>query len=307
MNKRPASLLAAIILACATPLYAQATRTWVSGVGSDANPCSRTAPCQTFAGAISKTATGGEINCLDPGGFGTVNITKAITIDCGHTHGSILAASTNGVIVNGAGIHVTLRGLAINGANTTTGNGVRILQAGSVTIDDVDIEHFGGTVTNGRGVTIETSTANVRVSILNSRLNHLNNSGVHSNPTGGNVILSMDNVQIENSANAGIQLRQLTTAVINRVSSTNSLLGSGITLELTTANATVSNSNFSNNAFGVFNGNGGNPILRLASSTITNNTTDGLRINTGQVISSGNNMIRGNAGNEVPSSTIGTQ
>src|SRR3954447_26766448 len=83
-----------------TAANAQATRTWVSGTGSDANPCSRTAPCQTFAGAISKTAINGEIDCLDPSGFGTVNITKSITIDCRSTHGSILASGTTGVIVN---------------------------------------------------------------------------------------------------------------------------------------------------------------------------------------------------------------
>src|SRR5204863_5926892 len=84
----------------AAPAHAQATRTWVSGVGDDVNPCSRTAPCKTFAGAISKTAAGGEINCLDPGGFGTVTITKSMTIDCTGTFGSILAAGTNGVNVN---------------------------------------------------------------------------------------------------------------------------------------------------------------------------------------------------------------
>src|SRR5476649_2969473 len=76
----------------ATPAQAQATRTWVSGVGDDVNPCSRTAPCKTFPGAISKTAAGGEINCLDPGGFGAVTITKAITLNCGFTLGSILAS-----------------------------------------------------------------------------------------------------------------------------------------------------------------------------------------------------------------------
>src|SRR5215203_3402572 len=82
------------------PAHAQATRTWVSGVGDDANPCSRTAPCKTFAGAISKTAAGGEIDCLDPGGFGAVTIIKPITIDCIGTLGSILAAGTNGVIIS---------------------------------------------------------------------------------------------------------------------------------------------------------------------------------------------------------------
>src|SRR5690348_18338058 len=87
------------------PAQAQATRTWVSGVGSDANPCSRTAPCITFAGAISKTASGGEIDCLDPGGFGAVTITKAITIDCGGvTGGPLASAATTGFIIN-AGVN----------------------------------------------------------------------------------------------------------------------------------------------------------------------------------------------------------
>src|SRR5688500_8645306 len=76
----------------ATPASAQATRTWVSGVGDDANPCSRTAPCKTFAGAISKTATNGEINCLDPGGFGGLTITKSIMIRCDYTEGGVLSA-----------------------------------------------------------------------------------------------------------------------------------------------------------------------------------------------------------------------
>ena len=90
----------AVCLFCSALAQAQATRTWVSGVGDDANPCSRTAPCKTFAGAISKTAAGGEINCLDPAGFGAVTITKSISIDCHHTLGGILAASANGVIIN---------------------------------------------------------------------------------------------------------------------------------------------------------------------------------------------------------------
>src|ERR1044071_8032558 len=102
MRKLTMSILGsiAVAVAYAAPAHAQATRTWVSGVGDDANPCSRTAACKTFAGAISKTAPGGEIDCLDPGGFGAVTITKAITIDCGGVTGGILAALTNGVIVN---------------------------------------------------------------------------------------------------------------------------------------------------------------------------------------------------------------
>src|SRR3954451_11219280 len=99
-----AALIAILAILNVTPVQAQATRTWVSGVGDDVNPCSRTAPCKTFAGSISKTAAGGEIDCLDPGGFGAVTITKAITIDCSGTFGSILASGTNGIIVN-AGVN----------------------------------------------------------------------------------------------------------------------------------------------------------------------------------------------------------
>src|ERR1700710_466334 len=83
-------------LLATAPAHAQATRTWVSGVGDDVNPCSRTAPCKTFAGAISKTAIAGEINCLDPGGFGTITITKSMTLNCTGTLGSILASRVPG-------------------------------------------------------------------------------------------------------------------------------------------------------------------------------------------------------------------
>ena len=115
--------------AFASMAQAQATRTWVSGVGDDVNPCSRTAQCKTFAGAISKTAVNGEINCLDPAGFGSINVTKSITIDCEDTQGSILAAGVNGVIVNiTAATDIKkafkIRGVSINGVGTGI-NGIR--------------------------------------------------------------------------------------------------------------------------------------------------------------------------------------
>src|SRR6202163_776970 len=101
-----------LVLAGTTIMSGQASRTWVSGVGDDANPCSRTAPCKTFAGAISKTAAGGEIDALDPGGFGAVTITKGITIDGGGGQvASVLAAGTFGIIVNAPGAIVTLRNI----------------------------------------------------------------------------------------------------------------------------------------------------------------------------------------------------
>src|SRR6266487_4234031 len=132
------TLAAAIFVLTVTSMAnAQATRTWVSGVGDDANPCSRTAPCKTFPGAISKTAAGGEIDCLDPGGFGGVTITKNMTIDCDSGAGGILGAGgVNGVVINGANILVTLRNLGINGGRTGL-RGINVIQAFAVHLEDV--------------------------------------------------------------------------------------------------------------------------------------------------------------------------
>src|SRR6478672_5715691 len=127
---KKAVLLSILSIGIATLASAQATRTWVSGVGDDVNPCSRTAPCKTFAGAISKTASPGIINCLDPGGFGAVTITKEIQIDCTGTLGSILSSGVQGVIVNGLTTDkIILRNIDINGAGTALGtNGINLIQ-----------------------------------------------------------------------------------------------------------------------------------------------------------------------------------
>src|SRR6516165_4604146 len=124
---------------------AQATRTWVSGVGDDANPCSRTAPCKTFAGAISKTAPGGEINALDPGGFGAVTITKAITIDGGGGQiAGVLVSGTNGIVVSaGPTDVVTLRNLRIDGIGTGL-NGIRYLSGAALHVQNCYIFGFTG-------------------------------------------------------------------------------------------------------------------------------------------------------------------
>ncbi len=201
-------LAAASVVAFASVANAQATRTWVSGVGDDVNPCSRTAPCKTFAGAISKTATGGEINVIDPGGFGAVTINKSITIDGAGTQASILALNVNGILINGAGATVNLRNLSINGAGGTTGNGIRILQAGGVNLDNVTLMNFAGSGTNGRGITIETATSAVRVNVSNSLIYNMENHGIDSSPTAGNVILVVDNTSIARGGQAGINLRE---------------------------------------------------------------------------------------------------
>lgn len=130
-----------LVMTGAAAVDAQATRTWVSGVGDDVNPCSRTAPCKTFAGAISKTAGGGEINCLDPGGFGAVTITKSMTIDCKQVTGGILAAMTTGILINSSTAVVKVRGVNIDGVGTGI-YGVRIVAAAKVSIQESVIDGF---------------------------------------------------------------------------------------------------------------------------------------------------------------------
>src|SRR5215210_7243672 len=137
---------AALVVGFSTMAHAQATRTWVSGVGDDANPCSRTAPCKTFAGSISKTAAGGEINIIDPGGFGGVTITKSITIKGKGGTAGVLVSGTNAIVVNAAATDkVTLKGLDINGIGTgaqTSLSGIKVLSAKKVKIKNNDIYRF---------------------------------------------------------------------------------------------------------------------------------------------------------------------
>src|SRR3954447_4851082 len=178
----PAMLL--IALAVPTFASAQATRTWVSGVGDDANPCSRTAPCKTFAGAISKTANGGEINCLDPGGFGGVTITKSLTIKCHYTEGGVLVSGTNAIVINATATDkVTLRGLDINGIGTgapTSLTGVKVLSAKQVNIFDSEIYRFKA------GVAVVPTSSQTRVVAKN---NHIHDNGVGViNAPGNNTI-----------------------------------------------------------------------------------------------------------------------
>ncbi|HEY0014069.1 MAG TPA: right-handed parallel beta-helix repeat-containing protein [Allosphingosinicella sp.] len=300
-----AALFAGLMMGGASSAYGQATRTWVSGVGDDVNPCSRTAPCKTFAGAISKTAAGGEINVIDPGGFGTITITKSITIDGLGPMSSILSFGTTGVIVNGANIVVNLRNLTINCGSNAIGNGVRIVNAAHVNIENVVIENCTGTGTNGNGVVIASTAGNVRVDIRNTRFANLGGHGVHSNPTGGTVFLNVSDSSFVRGGTTAIQLRQLTNATVDRVTVTSHNPGAAVAAELTSVLTHISNSVFTDNAFGIFNGNGGNPVTRISNTVITRSTTSALQISGGSIISNGDNPIRQNAGNEIPSSVEG--
>jgi len=192
-------VIATFVFAFASLAQAQATRTWVSGVGDDVNPCSRTAPCKTFAGAISKTANLGEISVLDPGGYGAVTITKSITIDGGKGAGwgSILASGTTGVIINAASINVILRNLSIHGASTTAGSGIRFLNGRSLTVEDCQIFGFTGTgvTTVGDGISVELAVANSTVNVRNTSITNCT-KGIRLTTSSGLLTAEINDVHI---------------------------------------------------------------------------------------------------------------
>jgi len=196
----------AISLALAPLAHAQATRTWVSGVGDDVNPCSRTAPCKTFAGAISKTAAGGEISVLDPGGFGAVTITKSITIDGGGGAGfaSILASGVQGIIINGPSgtEQVVLRNLSINGAGTTLGiNGISILNAGRVYIENVQVSNF-----SNRGINDSRGGGLAKKLLIKDTIVRNSNIGIAVTPATAIVTGTLDNVQVVGNSGVGLTI-----------------------------------------------------------------------------------------------------
>ena len=303
-----------VFLMLGAPVHAQATRTWVSGVGDDVNPCSRTAPCKTFAGAISKTAVNGEINCLDPGGFGTVTITKSITIDCNETFGSILNSGTNGINIPfnsfGAGDTrktVRLRNLSFNGANTGVVGikitGGAVIAAGVVLIENCLVDgNFGG---SARGITDE-RTGGGELYITNTTVRNTGATGIVINPGAGTaagqrIDATLHNVRVQNS-NFGISIGSAARVMINSsVFSGNTQAGIEVETSFSPVEVNVDNSVTSNNGIGVQNLNG-SVTLRLSNSDITFNAT-GI---SGATLSFTNNRISGNGSIGTPPAPIGT-
>ena len=289
-------LVVIFTLGFASLTHAQATRTWVSGVGDDANPCSRTAPCKTWAGAISKTAAGGEINALDDGGFGAVTIVKAITLDGGGHMASILAAGTNGINVNaGANDTVTLRGLDINGAGTGL-VGISINSGKAVHIEECRIYGFRAGTARGISDNRSASVASPPQLFVNDVFIRDNlNGGIGITGTTPSVIRAfIRNCRIQNNGGFGVlgSSAHLLT-VENCMISGNT--GDAVRVEGTAFAAVISN---------ILNNNGGGGVVTLAGggAYLADNTifTNGSGA-TGAIVSFGNNNVRNNtAGNTLP-------
>ena len=229
-----------VLLTLSAAAQAQATRTWVSGVGDDANPCSRTAPCKTFAGAISKTAPGGEINVLDPGGFGAVTITKSITISSEGFEAGVLVSGTNGIVVSaGPTDVVVLRGLDIEGLGTGLA-GIKVLSAGAVHVEKCTINNF-----TAKGIDFQPSSAT----------------------PGSNSLLFVSNTIIRNNRGAssgGILVRTSTNvstkALIDRVQLLNNTFGLSVDGTVGSTITRLSNSTIIANT---------NSILNAGGATVT--------------------------------------
>ena len=290
-----AVLVSSFILALATVAQAQATRTWVSGVGDDVNPCSRTAPCKTFAGAISKTAKDGEISVLDPGGYGAVTITKSIYINGTHGagYGSILSSLVNGVIINITDAldvrkAVRLRALDINGASTGI-NGISILAANNVWVEDSVIDGTTGNgTTSGIGIRLA-SAASCNLYVSDTMI-HKHVTGVRVTATTGFAVANIRNSNIEgNTTGLEVTTNGFATVQDTRfaANTTNGVVTSS------GATATLRDNIFSNNGTAI-NAGAGTTVRSL--SNILNNNTTGFGGTTAVIQTDGQNKSIANGG-----------
>ena len=296
--------LAIFMFASVSIAQAQASRTWVSGVGDDANPCSRTAPCKTFAGAISKTAACGEIDALDPAGYGAVTITKSITIDGTGTFASILASLVTGITINAASTDViTIRGVSINGFC----NGLRamnILQAKTVNIEDCVMFRF-----NGPGILVNESS-DLQLNIRNTVIRDNVGAGLDMTTSSGTVKFSISNCSFNGNLH-GIHAKQRTQGTADNSvfanNTTNGIFTDAVTGG-TVAIVRVWNSQMSNNGGnGVRAGNAGNAgtaVVQIAQSQLNNNLGNGALVTAPGILETfGNNSILGNGTNGCPGCT----
>src|ERR1051326_7953981 len=273
-----ALLATSFILALAVAAQAQATRTWVSGVGDDLNPCSRTAPCKTFAGAISKTAKDGEISVLDPGGYGAVTITKSIYINGTHGagYGSIINSLVNGIVINITDVNDVrkaerLRALDINGVSTGI-NG-----------------DTGDGTSSGLGIRVATA-ASCNLFVSDSYI-HKNVKGIRVSTTAGFAVADIRNCNIENNT-TGVEAASLNSFVIVddcRISTNSS---SGVIASASGSNLTVRETTLMHNGTAINAGAGS--AIKALSNAVLNNTT-GFGGTTANIQTDGQNRNIGNA------------
>lgn len=285
-----------LILFASSTAFAQATRTWVSGVGDDANPCSRTAPCKTFAGAISKTAPGGTIDALDPGGYGAVTITKSITIEAVGTVASVLVSGTNGIVVSAQPTdQVILRGLTIEGLGTGI-NGINFLNGGSLIVERCVIQAFSSS-----GINMATPTASQLV-VTDTTIDKTSSAGpaVYIAATGSAPSVTLDRVRIVENGGYGVLVKNGIVAIRHSTINQN-YYGVKAFSSLATAQVTLDDSIVSGSTGVGVSTAGSVGSIVISRSTITGNGS-GI---SGSVSSFGDNRIFNNNGSDgTPAGTV---
>lgn len=292
------TLLASLALAPAA--FAQATRTWVSGVGDDANPCSRTAPCATWAGALPKTAAGGEIDALDPGDFGPVTITKAITLSGVGVNAGILASGADAIdVAAGASDQVLLRDINLNGGNenTTPGlNGIKFTSGASLRIEGGEISGFADD-----GILDQSSPPGSKLIVDGASINDNDGDGLMIAPVGsGSAVLVDDHIDDNACAVVAAAFGPLATTSFTTNCDSSSSGTAATTDSVVLADSTVAD----NTATGVL-ANGSSAQEQLTNDLVTGNDTGLETLNSGKIVENGvDNAVLGNVANGSPTSTV---
>ena len=277
------------------------TRTWVGTNNTyDANDCTKGTPCRTWAGALAKTAPGGEIVALDSGGFGPVTITQSVRL-LGPDAASANTAGNDAIIIAaGPSDVVTLRGIVVNGGNVSgTSRGVKIISAGTVILDHCEILGFGQ-----RGISIEPTSNNMKVTLLDTAVRANLSNGIVIQPTGTNLSVQMDNVHVQQNANYGISIASGSQISVRRsVISNNGLSGFRLDGSVISSSLDLDQVEVSGNAIGIESLTGS--TVRLSNTSIINNTT-GLQPG-GSIYSFGTNRVTANGSGNSGMSSISLQ
>jgi len=320
MIKFKSSLLLASLLALSasvSPGHAQQARSFVSGLGSDTNApnCIRTAPCRTFQVAHDNTLAAGEITVLDPGSYGGVTITKAISIinDGVGEAGALVSGGSNGITINvGATDAVSLRGLTIKGIGFGGGNGIVFNAGGSLTIENCVIRTLSGQ-SLGTGITFSPQNTTSSLFVSNTVVTGNSNIGLLVNVASGiaNAILN----RVEASSNAtNFEFFSTGTGVINATvdnsvaglakATVNSAGFFAAAMNSGSTNLMITRSVASLNSVGLLVNaitNTAGAIIRLGSSTVTqNNVTWSTFSSSGSMVSFGDNFVAGNSDLDPP-------
>jgi hypothetical protein len=289
-------LVAIAILGLGVEPGAAQTRVFVSGQGSDSNPCSLAAPCRSFQQAHNAVVAGGEIVALDAAGYGPITISKAVTITAIGIEASITTngTTTTGVVVNaGAGDTVTIRGITLF-SGAITGDGIDINSGKSVTIRDCTISGFPGS-----GIAVEPS-ASLHLALRGVTVYGSGASGLVVFPSGpGAVTASVigsvfsgndDGVVINGTASTGTLKATLSVLSDANLSNGISVIASGVA----PVTVMITGSQAVNNAFGV-SGNGANARLFVDRTQVSGNSGVGWHALGGASVSSyTNNGVNGN-------------